>query len=238
MEFNFNSRGSDIQEFVGTAALDTIGLVISGLSDQLREKMDPESKYYAIGVFSSRTGAVGQITAVDDAVKATNTEVLSVELPRDSKGGAGHGNYIVVGGHDVSDVRQCIAMALELTDKYVGELYTNEAGHLEFAYSANADQAINKAFGIPMGEAFGFMAGAPAAIGMVMADYAVKAANVEIASYMTPSKGTSHTNEVIIAFYGDAAAVKTAVKAGREVGLSLLSAMGSTPASVAVPYIE
>ena len=34
----------------------------------------------------SRTGALGQITAVDDAVKATGTEVLSIEFPQDTKG--------------------------------------------------------------------------------------------------------------------------------------------------------
>ena len=42
-------------------------------------------------------------TIIDDAVKATNTEVLSIEFPRDTKGWGGHGNYIVIGGNDVSD---------------------------------------------------------------------------------------------------------------------------------------
>ena len=98
-------------------------------------------KYRCLGLFSSRTGAAGQITAIDDAVKATNTEVLSIELPRDTKGWGGHGNYIVLGGTDVSDVRHAISMALELTNKYAGELYISESGHLEFAYSASAGQA-------------------------------------------------------------------------------------------------
>lgn len=43
----------------------------------------------------------GQITAVDDAVKETNTEVLSIMLPRDTKGWGGHGNYIVIGAETV-----------------------------------------------------------------------------------------------------------------------------------------
>lgn len=80
----------------------------------------------------------GQITAIDDAVKATNTEVLSIELPRDTKGWGGHGNYIVLGGNDVSDVRHAISLALELTNKYAGEVYISESGHLEFAFSASA----------------------------------------------------------------------------------------------------
>ena len=90
-------------EFVGTTILDTIGLVISGIDDTLLEKMNVGTQFHSIGVFSSRTGAAGQVTAMDDAVKATNTEVLSIEFPRDTKGGAGHGNYIVIGGRDVAD---------------------------------------------------------------------------------------------------------------------------------------
>ena len=35
--------------------------------------------------------------AADEAIKATNTEIIMVEMPRDTKGGAGHGNLIVFG---------------------------------------------------------------------------------------------------------------------------------------------
>ena len=113
-------------EFVGTAVLDTIGLVIPGVDDALLDQMDVGTRYRSLGVFSSRTGAAGQLTAIDEAVKATNTEVLSIELPRDTKGWGGHGNYVVLGGQDVSDVRQAISTALELTNKYAGELYIRD----------------------------------------------------------------------------------------------------------------
>ena len=149
-------------EFVGTAVLDTIGLVISGVDDTLLKEMNIGTRYHTLGLFSSRTGAAGQITAVDDAVKATGTEVLSIEFPRDTKGWGGHGNYIVIGGNDVSDVRHAISLALELTNKYAGELYISESGHLEFAFSANAGGALSMAFNAVPGEAFGFMAGSPA----------------------------------------------------------------------------
>ncbi len=33
--------------------------------------------------------------AADEAVKATNTEIVSIRLPRDTKGGTGHGNLII-----------------------------------------------------------------------------------------------------------------------------------------------
>lgn len=224
-------------EFVGTAVLDTIGLVIPGVDDTLLEKMQVGKKYHALGLFSSRTGAAGQLTALDDAVKATNTEVLSIELPRDTKGWGGHGNYVVLGGNDVSDVRDAIQMALNLTNKYAGELYISEAGHLEFAYSASAGDVLQKAFGAKKDKAFGFLAGSPAAIGLVMADTAVKASNVESINYMTPNKGTSHSNEVILAFSGDASAVKAAVLEARQIGLELLIAMGSYPEIPGTPYL-
>ena len=114
-------------EFVGTTVLDTIGLVISGIDPQLLKEMNIGTRYHALGLLSSRTGAAGQITAVDDAVKATSTEVLSIDLPRDTKGWGGHGNYIVLGGNDVSDVRQAIEIALERTAKYAGELYISQS---------------------------------------------------------------------------------------------------------------
>lgn len=224
-------------EFVGTAVLDTIGLVISGIDDTLLQQMNIGTKYHCLGLFSSRTGAAGQITAIDDAVKATNTEVLSIELPRDTKGWGGHGNYIVLGGEDVSDVRHAVELALSLTNKYAGELYISQAGHLEFAYSASAGPALVKAFHARQGQAFGFMAGSPAAIGLVMADTAMKASAVNIIRYMTPSIGTSHSNEVILALSGDASAVKEAVLEARQIGLELLIAMGSYPEIPGTPYL-
>lgn len=224
-------------EFVGTAVLDTIGLVISGVNQELLETMKIGTRYRALGLFSSRTGAAGQMTAIDDAVKATNTEVLSIDFPRDTKGWGGHGNYVVLGGNDISDVRHAIQLSLELTNKYAGELYISQAGHLEFAYSASAGTVLSKAFHAVPNQAFGFMAGSPAAIGLIMADTAMKTAPVSIARYMTPSIGTSHSNEVILAISGDASAVKESVLTARQIGLELLIAMGSYPEIPGTPYL-
>lgn len=224
-------------EFVGTAVLDTIGLVISGIHEELLKEMNIGNQYRALGLFSSRTGAAGQLTAIDDAVKATNTEALPIDFPRDTKGWGGHGNYVVLGGNDISDVRHAIELSLELTNKYAGELYISKAGHLEFAYSASAGSVLSKAFHAKPEQAFGFMAGSPAAIGLVMADTAMKAASVDIVRYMTPSIGTSHSNEVILALSGDASAVKESVLSARQIGLELLIAMGSHPEIPGIPYL-
>lgn len=233
----FNKNPS-LPEYVGRTVLDTIGLVIPAIDISLREVMKLPDDIRALGIISSRTGAAGQICAIDEAVKNTNATLVSVELPRDTKGWGGHGNYIVVGGRDVSDVKRAVEIALELTERNAGEVYINSAGHLEFAYSASAGEALNKVFGAQIGKAFGFMAGSPAAIGLVMADKALKSADVTLIKYMTPDRGTSHSNEVIIAFTGDAEAVKTAVLTAREIGLELICAMGEYPSGPSVPYLQ
>ena len=54
---------------------------------------------------------------------------------------------------------------------------------------------------------------------------------------MTPSLGTSHSNEVILAISGDASAVKEAVLSARQIGLELLIGMGSYPDIPGTPYL-
>ncbi|MBC8923554.1 BMC domain-containing protein, partial [Escherichia coli] len=84
--------------------------------------------------------------------KATNTEVVKIELPRDTKGGAGHGSLIIFGGDDVSDVKRAVEVALNELDKTFGDVYGNEAGHIELQYTARASHALNTAFGAPVGK--------------------------------------------------------------------------------------
>lgn len=226
----------DVTEFVGTAIGDTIGLVIASVDPMLVDKLNL-GKYKSIGIIGSRTGAGPQIMAVDDAVKATNTEVITVELPRDTKSGAGHGCLIYIGADDVSDARRAVEIALDVLPKYFGDVYSNDAGHLEFQYTARASYCLEKAFGTPNGKSFGMVIGAPAGIGTVLADVAVKAANIEVVGYASPGQGTSFSNEVILTFTGDSGAVRQAVKAAIEVGKKLLGALGEDPKSTTSPYI-
>lgn len=230
------SNNIGVTEFVGTAIGDTIGLVIASVDPLLTEVMGL-GKYRSIGIIGGRTGAGPQIMAVDEAVKATNTEVISVELPRDTKGGAGHGSLIYIGAEDVSDARRAVEIALASLDKYFGDVYGNDAGHLEFQYTARASYCLEKAFGTPFGKAFGMVCAGPAAIGAVLADTAVKAANVNVVSYSSPANGTSFSNEVILTFSGDSGAVRQAVRASIDVGKKLLGALGDEPKSTTTPYI-
>ncbi|MDS0528240.1 propanediol utilization microcompartment protein PduB [Clostridium sp. SHJSY1] len=231
------SENIGVTEFVGTAIGDTIGLVIASVDPLLTDVMKL-GKYRSIGIIGGRTGAGPQIMAVDDAVKATNTEVISVELPRDTKGGAGHGSLIYIGAEDVSDARRAVEIALQNVGKYFGDVYGNDAGHLEFQYTARASYCLEKTFNTPLGKAFGMVCAGPAAIGTVLADVAVKAANVDVVGYSSPGNGgTSYSNEVILTFSGDSGAVRQAVKASIEVGKKLLGALGDEPKSTTTPYI-
>lgn len=225
-------------EFVGkTDYGKTIGLVIANLDTSIHELMGIDKKYRSIGIIGARTGAGPQIFAADEAIKATNCEICKIELPRDCEGGAGHGSLIIFGAEDVSDARRAVEVTLREVERTFGDVYSNAAGHIELQYSARASYALNKAFGAPIGRAFGISVGAPAAIGVLMADGAVKAANVEVVGYSSPASGTSFTNESIVFLTGDSGAVKQAVLGAREVGLPLLEALGGKAKSVTVPYI-
>lgn len=228
---------NEVTEFIGTTIGDTIGLVIANVDPELREMMGIDKKYRSIGIFSARTGAGPQIYAADEAVKASNTEIVKIELPRDTKGGAGHGSLIIFGAEEVSDARRAVQVALDDLERTFGDVYANDAGHLEFQYSARASKALNEAFGAPEGKAFGISVGAPAGIGVIMADVAVKAATIDVVGYASPADGTSLTNESILFFSGDSGAVRQAVVAAREVGLKLLGSLGDKPESVTTPYI-
>ncbi|MFL0365142.1 propanediol utilization microcompartment protein PduB [Pseudobacillus sp. 179-B 2D1 NHS] len=228
---------SSLTEFVGTGIGDSIGLVIANVDTSIHEAMNLDKKYRSIGILGARTGAGPQIMAADEAVKATNTEILAVELARDTKGGAGHGSLIIFGAEDVADARRAVEVALKELDRTFGDVYANEAGHIELQYTARASYACEKAFNAPVGKSFGLVVGAPAAIGIVLADTVVKAANVDVISYSSPAKGTSFTNEVILTFSGDSGAVRQALITAREAGVELLGTLGDTAVSTTVPYI-
>ncbi|MDU2066132.1 MAG: propanediol utilization microcompartment protein PduB [Sporomusaceae bacterium] len=226
-----------LTEFVGTAIGDTIGLVIANVDPMLHDMMKIDPKFRSIGILGARTGAGPHIMAADEAVKATNTEIITIELARDTKGGAGHGCLILFGAEEVSDARRAIEVALKELNRTFGDVYGNDAGHIELQYTARASYAINKAFNAPLGKAFGLIVGAPAAIGVLMSDVAVKTANVELIAYSSPAQGTSFSNEVIIAISGDSGAVRQSVLAAKDVGKKLLEALGGAAPSTTTPYI-
>jgi microcompartment protein PduB len=235
--FSVSADLAQVTEFVGVSMGDTMGIVIANLEPAIHELLEFDKKFKSIGVIGGRVGAGPQLMSADEAVKATNTEIIRVEMPRDTKGGAGHGNLIVFGAEDVSDARRAVEVTLDVLPKYFGDVYANDQGYTENQYSARASTCLNKALNAPVGKAFGLILGAPAVVGMLMIDTAVKAADVEVVGYGSPSHGTSLTNEVFIWVTGDSGAVRQAVIAGREIGNKLLCGWGEEPKSLSTPYI-
>lgn len=232
------SSKTSFTEFVGVGAGDTIGLVLANIDPLLCDAMEIDRKYRSIGLIGSRTGAGPQALAADEAVKASNAEVVRVELPRDTKGGPGHGIMIVFGSEEVSDVRRAVETTLESMKRTMGGVYLNEAGHLETQYSARASSCLSKYFGGKEGRAWGMVGAAPAVIGILAADALLKSADVEVTAVLSPQKGCSFSNEYIICYTGDSGAVKQATLVGRDVAYKALSAMGEKPVCAATPYLE
>lgn len=235
----FLSSTSAVPEFVGTREIgDTIGMVIPSVDPLILDKLHVSKKYPVLGILSARSGAGPHIMAMDEAVKQTNMEVIDIELPRDTKGGAGHGSLIIIGGDDPSDARQAIRVALDNLSRTFGDVYNSPAGHLELQFTARASGACHYAFNAPEGKAYGLICGAPSGIGIVMADTAVKTAGVNVLSIASPAHGTSFSNEGMVHISGESGAVRQAVMAGREVGLKLLAELGEKPVNDFPSYIK
>lgn len=217
-----------ITEFVGSTQGDTVGLVIANLDRQLRKGVGLKDEYSAIGFVSARTGGAPHIFAADDAVKATNTEIVSIQLARDCKGGAGQGATIIFAAKDVSDARRAVEIMLEAVDKHFGDVFFAEAGHIEFHYTSRASYALNHMFGAEIGKSFGIIVGGPAALGLIMADYALKAADVELVNYLDV-ESTGWSNQIIITVTGDSGAVRQSVITAREIGVNVFKSMGNNP---------
>ena len=209
---------SQITEFVGTAIGDTIGLVIPGIDPSLAPFMKL-GEYRSIGIFGGRVAVGPQVIAVDEAVKAADVELISMEASRDSKGGAGCGTLFYIGANDVSDARHAVEIALEQLPKQFGEVYVNDAGHLSFSYTA-----------------FGIICCGPAAIGCLVSDLAVKSAPVTVIGYHHPLDNC-FANEVVLCFTGESAAVRQALRTAIHAGKQLLGSLGEEPHSLGNPWI-
>lgn len=225
-------------EFIGTGAGDTLGLVIANLDSSIHEKLGIDPKIRSLGILSSRAGAGPQAMGADEAIKSSNIELVKVYMARDTKGGAGHGITIIIGAEDVSDARRAIEIMLKTYEWSWGDQYSNDTGHCEVQFTARAGKFLAQAFGAEEGNAWGLICGAPVAVGLLMADRAVKAADVEIIDFASPDHGTSFSNEFMIFIKGDSGAVKQAVLEAKEAGIKSLEVLGGpVVASGPRPYI-
>lgn len=225
-----------LTEFVGVGPGDTIGLVIANIDDALRDSMKIDPKFHSLGIIGGRSGAGPQAIAADEAVKASNCEVIRFEMPRDTKGGGGHGSLIVFGAEEVSDARRAVEITLKSLEWSFGGIHMSSMGHIEVQYTARASYMLGKYLGATLGKAWGLVCGCPASIGLVISDAAVKAADVSVVQCASPGSGTSFTNEFMIMITGDSGAVKQAVIKAREIGVELLGTLGEKPEPAAPAY--
>lgn len=231
-----NETITSITEFVGCTVGDTVGLVIANLDSELRNQMGLNENFRSVGLVSARQGGESHIWAADEAVKATNTEIASIQFARDMKGGAGRGATIVFAAYDVSDARRAVEIMLESVKKHMGDVHVCDVGHVELHHTARASLALEAAYGAKEGHSVGVIVGAPAAIGIVMADTAIKTASVDVVKYIDVNS-SGYSNQIIVVLTGDSAAVKQAVISAKEVGFNILKSMGQRPVSLGNPTI-
>ncbi len=220
-------------DYVGTAPCHTIGLVIANIDPVVRLLLQLPEHIASIGILSTRIGTGTVVVAMDEAVKATNTEFLKFELSRDTEGYGGPGTLLIIGSEDVSDSREAIVHALDYVTKYARNIFINEVAHLEIATSAHAGIVLHQIFGIPLRRAFGFTAVGPAGIGVVTADSIMKQTPIEITFIETPATLT-YNNQVTVTFTGDYAAVMKAANIVYDKWSQLAATLGSVPASIYV----
>lgn len=222
-------EASDVQlpsELVGVAPGHTIALALTALDPAMRTFLGIDERLDSLCAIGARVAAAPQCFAADEAVKATDTSFIRLEMPRDTEGDAGPGTFLLLGAQTAADaVRACELTLAGVRDTTMGNVFTNPAGHVECQFSARAGAVLAGAFGAPLGQAFAVMVGAPAPVGLIMADAAAKAASIEVTQMLSPAYGISYSNEVITFFTGATAAVHTAVLAGREAGLCALGAL-------------
>lgn len=222
----------EAEQFVGTAAAHTIGLVIGTIQSDVKELLEIPDRFQSIGIISSRTGTVAQAIAVDDAVKACNASLVRFETAIDAGKQCGQGCLFVLGAENIADAKKVVEVALKQIDYWASCIYINEVGHMEAHVAPSAGEVLHEIFGTPMGKAFGVVGAAPAGIGIMAVDKAVKAAPVDIVWYGSPGHNLQMMNEFVAGVSGDVGAVQKAMEAGREVGCDLLQACGIRPISI------
>lgn len=222
----------DAEQFIGTAAAHTIGLVIGTIHENVRQLLELPEKYDAIGIVSSRTGTVAQAIAVDDAVKMCDAKLIRFETAIDAGKQCGQGCLFVLGASTITDARKVVEISLEKINYWASCIYLNEVGHMEAHVTARAGEVLHQIFGTPIGKAFGVIGAAPAGIGIAAVDHAMKTAPIDITWYGSPGHNLQMMNEFSAGVTGDISAVEKAMEEGKKMGCELLRTLGIKPISI------
>ena len=213
------------------------GWVIPNLDPSIADAMEIPRQYRSVGIITSRASAVPVCVAADEAVKIANVHLVHLETTTDPYGKGPRSVFLVFGGEDVPDVRRAVQATMEALPRTFGGMGIGETAGYDVHWSANPGEVLcHPYFGAVPGKAWGFLDGWPKAVGMIMADYAMKAASVELVHVHTSEENHWH-NEYSCSFTGGSGDVLTAVLKAREAAEHCIRATGDMePVPQGDPY--
>ena len=169
------------------------GWVIPNLDPAIAEAMGIPGQYRSVGILTSRAAALPVCVAADEAVKTANVHLVHLETTTDPYGKGPRAAFLVLGGEDVADTRRAVQTTLDILPRTFGGMGVGETAGYDIHWSANPGEVLCHPYlGAVPGKAWGFLDGWPKAVGMVMADYAVKAAAVELVHVHTSEENHWH----------------------------------------------
>lgn len=204
----------------------TFGFVIPNIEASLRSQMGIPDSLCSIGVISSLDNAAISVLAVDEGIKMTDSRIVSIDISQGSLAGMSSGSYIVIASKDVANVTKAVEITLDAIELYSKDIHQFEQGQVGAFYTARASFALNEAFSAPLDQAFAILTASPAALGIMMADTALKTANVNIVKFLGPSAQLAFANQVWLMITGEASPVKNALEAGRDAGIAAIKKGG------------
>ena len=213
------------------------GWVISNLDPAIAKAMNIPEKYRSVGVITSRASALPVCVAADEAVKTTGAGLAYLDLTTDCFGQGPRAAFLLLGAEDVSDARRAVQVTLDALPGTFGGMGIGETAGYDVHWSASPGEVLcHPYFGGVPGKAWGFLNGWPKAVGMMMADAALKAASVSLAHVHTSEENFYH-NEYTCSIIGKSGEVLTAVKKAREVAEYCIRATGNLePTPQGEPY--
>ena len=213
------------------------GWVIPNLDPAIAEAMEIPAQYRSVGIITSRSASMSVCVAADEAVKTADVHLVHLEMTTDSNGKGPRCAFLVLGGEDVSDVRRAVQVTMDALPHTFGGMGVGETAGYDVHWSANPGEVLcHPYFGAVSGKAWGFLDGWPKAVGMIMADYAMKSAAVELIHVHTSEENHWH-NEYTCSFTGSSGDVLAAVRKAREVGEHCIRATGNLePVPQGDPY--
>ena len=213
------------------------GWVIPSLDPGIAGAMNIPGKYRSVGIITSRAAALSVCVAADEAVKVTNTHLAFLDMTTDPYGGGPRCAFLVLGAEDVSDARRAVQVTMNALPSTFGGMGIGESAGYDVHWSANPGEVLcHSYFGAVPGKAWGFLDGWPKAVGMIMADCAMKAASVQLVHVHTSEENHWH-NEYTCSVIGSSGDVLTAVRKAREAAEYCIRATGDTePVPQGDPY--